>query len=303
MQTVDWLLDGAMGTLLLTLAIGALYARSLYGCISLFLAFGIVMTLVWARLGAPDLALAEAAIGAGLTGALLFNALARSGSRTLKIIPRSQWLLSSTFVVLVFALALRAVWPTLQAEAPLLPLVEQHLPDSGVKHPVTAVLLNFRAWDTFLELAVLLVALLGVRGITPATAAAAPPWRVIQAWSRTLAPVVVVVAGFVLWRGADAPGGAFQAGALLAAGAVLLRLNQLLPPLSWSRWPLRFTVQVGLLAFTAVAIGTALLAGGWLHLPPAYAKVVILLIEVPATLAIAATLTLLVVGEPDELQA
>jgi uncharacterized MnhB-related membrane protein len=35
------------------------------------------MALAWARLDAPDIALAEAAIGAGLTGALLLTALAR----------------------------------------------------------------------------------------------------------------------------------------------------------------------------------------------------------------------------------
>ena len=33
---------------------------------------------------------------------------------------------------------------------------------SGVRNPVTAVLLNFRGYDTLLEMGVLLVALLGV---------------------------------------------------------------------------------------------------------------------------------------------
>lgn len=41
----------------------------------LFIVFGLLMTLAWARLSAPDIALAEAAIGAGLTGALLLDAL------------------------------------------------------------------------------------------------------------------------------------------------------------------------------------------------------------------------------------
>ncbi len=44
----------------------------------LFILFGLLMTLAWARLSAPDIALAEAAIGAGLTGALLLETL-RSG--------------------------------------------------------------------------------------------------------------------------------------------------------------------------------------------------------------------------------
>jgi len=41
----------------------------------LFIVFGLLMALAWARLAAPDIALAEAAIGAGLTGALLLDAL------------------------------------------------------------------------------------------------------------------------------------------------------------------------------------------------------------------------------------
>ncbi|MDP3438312.1 MAG: DUF4040 domain-containing protein [Azonexus sp.] len=40
-----------------------------------FIAFGLLMALAWARLQAPDIGLAEAAIGAGLTGALLLDAL------------------------------------------------------------------------------------------------------------------------------------------------------------------------------------------------------------------------------------
>jgi uncharacterized MnhB-related membrane protein len=42
--------------------------------IVLFIVFGLLLTLAWARLGAPDIGLAEAAIGAGLTGALLLDA-------------------------------------------------------------------------------------------------------------------------------------------------------------------------------------------------------------------------------------
>ena len=42
--------------------------------IVLFIVFGLLMSLAWARLVTPDIGLAEAAIGAGLTGALLLDA-------------------------------------------------------------------------------------------------------------------------------------------------------------------------------------------------------------------------------------
>lgn len=42
-----------------------------------FIVLGLVLALTWLRLGAPDVALAEAAVGSGLTGALLWMALRR----------------------------------------------------------------------------------------------------------------------------------------------------------------------------------------------------------------------------------
>jgi energy-converting hydrogenase B subunit D len=47
----------------------------------LFIAYGLIMALAWVRLGAPDLALAEAALGAGVTGALFLNAIRRLARR------------------------------------------------------------------------------------------------------------------------------------------------------------------------------------------------------------------------------
>ncbi len=49
----------------------------LHKAVILFIAFGLMLALVWIRLEAVDVALAEAAIGSGLTGALLWSALAR----------------------------------------------------------------------------------------------------------------------------------------------------------------------------------------------------------------------------------
>ncbi|WP_405235028.1 Na(+)/H(+) antiporter subunit B [Lentisalinibacter orientalis] len=64
-------LDFVLVLVLLWVAWAALWSRDLFRGIVLFIAFGMVLALVWIRLGAPDVGLAEAAIGAGLTGALL----------------------------------------------------------------------------------------------------------------------------------------------------------------------------------------------------------------------------------------
>ncbi len=56
-------------------ALRALTTADLFRAVVLFIVFGLLMALAWARLSAPDIALAEAAIGAGLTGALLLDAV------------------------------------------------------------------------------------------------------------------------------------------------------------------------------------------------------------------------------------
>ncbi|MEX2482715.1 MAG: hydrogenase subunit MbhD domain-containing protein [Gammaproteobacteria bacterium] len=61
-------------------AVSALLSRDLCRAVVLFIVFGLLMTLAWVRLAAPDIALAEAAIGAGLTGALLLDALGGLGA-------------------------------------------------------------------------------------------------------------------------------------------------------------------------------------------------------------------------------
>lgn len=72
---MPWLLDLAVAALLVWTAWRAVSVAELFRGVVLFIVFGVAMTLAWVRLEAPDVALAEAAIGAGLTGALFLDAL------------------------------------------------------------------------------------------------------------------------------------------------------------------------------------------------------------------------------------
>jgi uncharacterized MnhB-related membrane protein len=77
MTTLSYLLDLAIVGVLVTLTWQSLFCRSLFAAVVFFISFSLILALAWVRLGAPDIALAEAAIGAGLTGALLLAALRR----------------------------------------------------------------------------------------------------------------------------------------------------------------------------------------------------------------------------------
>lgn len=73
----SWWLDLPLSLILLWVAWRLLTTPELHQAVILFIAFGLILAIVWVRLEAVDVALAEAAIGSGLTGALLWAALAR----------------------------------------------------------------------------------------------------------------------------------------------------------------------------------------------------------------------------------
>lgn len=300
------LIDVLLALTLIGLAWRALATADLFKSIVLFIAFGLVMALAWVRLNAPDIALAEAAIGAGLTGALLLGAYARLGStapepdvavsgreRNIRVIGVSMfaWMLAAALGY--------GIWTLLPEHAGLGQAVAENLDRSGVRNPVTAVLLNFRGYDTLLEVMVLLLALLGawsLRISTPPREAVAG--QVLDTFSRFLTPLLILVAAYLLWVGAQAPGGAFQAGAVLAAAGVLLLLAGRRLPVALAGLPLRLVLVVGPATFLLLAVAMLLVEGNLLQFPPAWAGSLILLIETTATISIAATLIALFMGAP-----
>jgi len=169
---------------------------------------------------------------------------------------------------------------------------------SGAEHPVTSVLLNFRGYDTFLEMVVLMLAVMGVRiaAPLPMPAPQRQPGPVLGEMLRLLVPLLILVAAYLLWLGAFAPGGAFQAGAVLGAAGVLLLLVERQPKADLPPPLVRFLLAVGVAIFAVVALWLALLGDGMLTLPVDYAGLLILVIETLATIAIAVTLIALFAG-------
>jgi uncharacterized MnhB-related membrane protein len=76
---ISLVFDAVLASALLGLAWGLLSSRDLFRAVILFIVFGFLMALAWVRLRAPDIALVEAAIGAGLTGDLFLDALRQFG--------------------------------------------------------------------------------------------------------------------------------------------------------------------------------------------------------------------------------
>ena len=73
--------DGVLLLVVLVLAWRSLNDRDLFRAVIKFIALGLLLAVAWVRLRAPDVALAEAAVGSGLTGALILSALVRMRRR------------------------------------------------------------------------------------------------------------------------------------------------------------------------------------------------------------------------------
>lgn len=307
----SWFLDGLLAAGLLWLGWRAVSSPDLLQAVVLFIVFGLFMALCWARLAAPDLALAEAAIGAGLTGALLLDACRVFRSQTKK--PRAirevsaitELLLALLCTALVVLLAWTLLTMTPEATVDLGNQVQNHLAKSGVSNPVTAVLLNFRAYDTLLEVAVLVMALLGVVSLVDLSVisdeayfASPEDSMLLASMLRFVLPLAVLTAAYLLWAGAHAPGGAFQAGAVLAAVGVLLRLTERIQPISAAPLGLRFVTVLGLAVFCLIALAALAFGQAFLEYPRNLAGILILAIEAALTFSIGLILTLLFAAAP-----
>ena len=307
--------DGLLLISIVSLAWASLASTDVRNSVILFIAFGLLLAVAWARLMAPDVALAEAAIGAGLSGALLLAAVHRNSGRPTPAPANragkqgrsgASVMLHWSVTILCAGLAGTLAWALLHAfSSPphntLPQAISANLEASGVSNPVTAVLLNFRAYDTLLELAVLLTAVLGILALGRATPRYQLAGPVFDGLVRWLVPVLILMAGYLLWVGAHAPGGAFQAGATLAAAGVVLHLagrQRIGLPAGFT---LRILMAAGVGMFLLVGLTLLVMGQPFLGYPPAWAGALILIMETAAMLGIAATLVLAFVGDEPQL--
>ena len=310
-MTLALLLDASLLLLILAVAVWTVAVRDSFAAVVGYTVYGLLLALAWVRLAAVDAALTEAAIGGGLTGVLLIRAAVRlraseSAARGETPGPLVKGL--AAILAGITAAALALVVLTLPDPAPTLaPQVAEHIASTGLGNAVTAVLLSFRAIDTLLEAVVLIFALIAVWTLTPdnfwggrpGSKYDADPNGMLAYLARLLPPVGIVVAVYVLWVGADLPGGKFQAGTLLAAMWLLAIMAGLAeaPPIR-HRW-LRGVLVAGTVVFLAIGFAGVPLAGAFLAYPEGFAKPLIIAIEAASMLSIAFTLALLVLGPPE----
>ena len=65
---------------LIVCAIAVCFTRKIITAVIIFMSYSVIMSITWVLLQAPDLALTEAAIGAGVTSVLFFLVIKRINS-------------------------------------------------------------------------------------------------------------------------------------------------------------------------------------------------------------------------------
>ncbi|QJP14070.1 DUF4040 domain-containing protein [Starkeya sp. ORNL1] len=298
--------DSALALLVLGVALLVVNANGARTAVIGFIALGLLLAVVWVRLGSVDVALTEAAIGGGATGILLLRACGRlrpsvsdtpSPGIILRIVAAALPVLLVVAIVAV-VLDMPEPAPSLAAQA------AAPMPELGLGNPVTAVLLAFRALDTLLEKVVLLLALLGVWSLTQdGRWGGAPPALddgvakgSLTLLARVLPPIGIVAGIYLVWAGADHPGGTFQGGAVLAGMWLLVMMAGLSkPPETAARW-VRLALFAGPALFLAVGFAGFFIADGFLAYPPGLAKPIIVAVEAALTLSIAVIIALMVAG-------
>ena len=283
------MIEVAFGIFLLTLlvitAVAVARTGNLFVAVMLMSIFSLLMAANFFILDAADVALTEAAIGAGITTVIFLGALALTAQRE-KRSPNGRFAALSA----VSVLAALMIWTTFDkpllgdpgapAHRHLAPwYLEQTSELMAIPNVVTAVLGSFRGYDTLGEVFVVFAACIGVlfvlsagQGLDRGLFAPDPESEglrhhlIPKVVGRLLVPFIVLFGLYVQFHGEYGPGGGFQAGAIIATGVILYALleGEASALRALPRSVLLGMVVGGALLYTAVGIAGMLLGGNFL---------------------------------------
>lgn len=242
-------------TLLVITAMGIVRTRNLFVAVMLLGIFSLLIAINFFILDAVDVALTEAAVGAGISTVLFLGALALTSERE-RLGTRNRWL-SLAVVASATLVVLYATFDKPRFGDPQAPVHQHVAPWYLEKTPeyidipnvVTAVLGSFRGYDTLGEVFVVFTAGIGVLFLLSARRGGAnnrAPGRrapdnrapaepdasgiglrehvIPRVVGRLLVPFILLFGLYVQFHGEYGPGGGFQAGALIAAAFILYAL-------------------------------------------------------------------------------
>ncbi|QDV08823.1 Na(+)/H(+) antiporter subunit A [Planctomycetes bacterium Poly30] len=230
----------------MTIAYASVRTKNLFEAAMLFGIFSLVSASFFVVLDAVDVAMTEAAVGAGVSTILMLSTLAVTGHKVRPRPVQRNVLAIAVSVLLGAAL----VYGTLDMprigdpDAPVQthPIARHFIEVSPVEtqipNMVTPLLASYRGYDTLGETAVVFTAGIGVLALigrrrrrdgTPVEAgegvdAMQDRHRVLRIVGKQLIPAILLYACYVQAHGDFGPGGGFQAGVIFASALMLFML-------------------------------------------------------------------------------
>ena len=152
--------------LLVVTAAGAILVKDLIGAVLILGSYSFLLALVWAWLGAVDVAFVEAVVGAGLATVFFLMTLFVTDLKDTRIRRPAPPLIAVLGLPLLGLLLLYAAedFPTFRdpgsrASVHVSPEYLKHsLQETDTSNVVTAVLMDYRAFDTLIETGVIFTA-------------------------------------------------------------------------------------------------------------------------------------------------
>ena len=286
-----WQFDVLLLVLVVLFAVVALSIRNLMGAAIVFGAYSFMMCLIWAGMGAVDVAFTEAAVGAGVSTVFVVSTLYNT-SATMR--SRPGGLAFKLFIGVVVTIAgafLLSALPDFPkwgaSDSPVNAKVAPYyilntIADTHVPNVVTSVLADYRGFDTLLETTVVFIACIAIYSILrvdkakleTGEPAAAPVPRydpgdslIVRQASRFMVPFMQLFALYVIAHGHYSPGGGFQGGVILGASLILLAISFDLKFLlrQWSEKSLMLLVSTGVFLYAAVGLACMFMGGDYLN--------------------------------------
>jgi multicomponent Na+:H+ antiporter subunit B len=277
---MEHLIDIVLLGLLMITGFAIVRMRSLLAVAMLTSIYSLLSASLFVVLDAVDVALTEAAIGAGISTILMLAAVSLTTDE--EKTPKHTPLLP---LVVVIATGAALIYGTLDMphygdpDAPVHRYVAPtYLHDTpgeiGVPNVVTSVLASYRGYDTLGEVTVIFTAGVGVLALlgyrTHRRYRPGPGIRklvVLRVIAKLFFPLILLFALYVQFHGDYGPGGGFQAGVIFATGFILYALafglgnaQRVIP-----HQLLRIMAAVGVLIYAAVGIESMLLGGKFLE--------------------------------------
>jgi multicomponent Na+:H+ antiporter subunit B len=305
--------DILLGLLMIT-GFAIVRMRSLLAAVMLTSIYSLLSASLFVVLDAVDVALTEAAIGAGISTILMLATIALTGDR--EKAPQHTPLLPLFAVIATGAALIYGTLDMPHHGDPSAPVHQYVAPtylhdtttEIGVPNAVTSVLASYRGYDTLGEVAVIftagvgVLALLGYRTSRRNTElAGAGKLVVLRVIAKLFFPLILLFALYVQFHGDYGPGGGFQAGVIFATGFILYALafglgnaQRVIPGQL-----LRTLAAVGVLIYAAVGIESMLLGGQFLEYrvladdPVSGQHLGILLIELGVGITVAAVMLII----------